>query len=203
MQIFNDIESFGKENKMFKKYYWGTKVRMILTTIVIIGALNWGTTALGYNLVELLSKNLNGVLKTDYPFDKIIYIIVAICGILLASRRTTWLPFLGKSVFPESLVPLKTPVKSDMKVSIKTKPNVKIAYWAALPKGENPDVITAYGDFSNSGVVMSDSNGIAELPILVGSGYTVPSGRKIDRHVHYRVLDKPYGMMGKIKTKNY
>jgi uncharacterized membrane protein YuzA (DUF378 family) len=176
---------------------------MFLTAIVIIGALNWGTTAVGYNLVELLSNNLNGLLKTNYPFDKIIYIIVAICAILLASRRTTWLPFLGKSILPDSLVPLKIPEKTDMKVKIKTKPNVKIAYWAALPKGDNPDVITAYGDFSNSGVVMSDSNGNVELPILAGSGYTVPSGYKIDRHVHYRILGKPYGMMGRIKTKNY
>jgi len=197
MELIND------KNKTFKKYYWGTKIRMFLTAIVIIGALNWGTTAIGYNLVELLSNNLNGLLKTNYPFDKIIYIIVAICAILLASRRTTWLPFLGKSILPDSLVPLKIPEKTDMKVKIKTKPNVKIAYWAALPKGDNPDVITAYGDFSNSGVVMSDSNGNVELPILAGSGYTVPSGYKIDRHVHYRILGKPYGMMGRIKTKNY
>jgi uncharacterized membrane protein YuzA (DUF378 family) len=197
------MELINNKNKTFKKYYWGAKIRMFLTAIVIIGALNWGTTAVGYNLVELLSNNLNGLLKTNYPFDKIIYIIVAICAILLASRRTTWLPFLGKSILPDSLVPLKIPEKTDMKVKIKTKPNVKIAYWAALPKGDNPDVITAYGDFSNSGVVMSDSNGNVELPILAGSGYTVPSGYKIDRHVHYRILGKPYGMMGRIKTKNY
>jgi uncharacterized membrane protein YuzA (DUF378 family) len=197
------INNINKENKTFKKYYWKTKINMLLTAIVIIGAINWGATAVGYNIVELLSNNLNRLLKINYPFDKIIYIIVAICAILLASKRTTWLPFLGKSVLPGSLVSLKIPAKTDMKVKIKTKPNVKIAYWAALPKGVNPDVITAYGDYSNSGVVMSDSNGNVELPILAGSGYIVPSGRNIDRHVHYRVLDKPYGMMGRIKTKNY
>lgn len=202
MKTFNNVDSFEKNNT-FKKYYFETKLRIILTTVVLIGALNWGTTALGYNLVELLSKNLNELLKTYYPFDKIIYIIISVCAILLAFRRTTWLPFLGKSVLPDSLVPLKTPTKSDTKVTIKTKPNAKIAYWATLPKGTNPDVITAYDDFSNSGVVMSDSNGIAELAILTGSGYTVPSGYKLDRHVHYRVLGKPYGMMGKIKTKFY
>ena len=197
------INNINKENKTFKKYYWKTKINMLLTAIVIIGAINWGATAVGYNIVELLSNNLNKLLKINYPFDKIIYIIVAICAILLASKRTTWLPFLGKSVLPGSLVSLKIPAKTDMKVKIKTKPNVKIAYWAALPKGVDPDVITAYGDYSNSGVVMSDSNGNVELPILAGSGYIVPSGRNIDRHVHYRVLDKPYGMMGQIKTKNY
>jgi len=179
------------------------KLRMILTAIVIVGALNWGTTALGYNLVKILSNSLNGFLKTNYSFDKIIYIIIAICAIMLSIRRTTWLPFLGKSILPESLVPLKTPVKTDTIITIKTNPNVKIAYWAAFLNDDNTDVNKAYDDFSNSGVVMSDSNGIAKLPILSGSGYTVPSGRKIDRHVHYRILDKSLGMMDKINTEYY
>jgi uncharacterized membrane protein YuzA (DUF378 family) len=192
-----------EKNKTFKKYYWMIKFRMLIITFVIIGALNWGSTAMGYNFVELTSKNLNNLLKTNYSFDKIIYFIVAFCAMLLAFSKTTWLPFLGVSVLPESLVPLKTPYNSDMKVTIKTDPNVKVAYWAALPKGNNPDVITAYGDFSNSGVVMSDSNGIAVLPILAGSCYTVPSGRKLSRHVHYRVIGKPYGMMDPIKTHLY
>lgn len=197
------MESFGDKNKMYKKYYWGSKLRMILTGVVIVGAVNWGTTAFGYNLVELLSRKVNCLFRSDYPFDKVIYVIVAVCGILLASSRTTWLPFLGKSVLPSNLVPLRTPTQSDMTVSIKTKPNAKVAYWAALPTGANPDVITAYGDYSNSGVVMTDANGNAELPILAGSGYTVPSGRRLERHVHYRVFDEHHGMMDMIKTKNY
>jgi uncharacterized membrane protein YuzA (DUF378 family) len=197
------MESSDDKNKMYKKDYWGAKLRMILTGVVVVGAVNWGTTAFGYNLVELLSNLLNNLFKTNYCFDKGIYVVVAVCGVLLASSRTTWLPFLGKSVLPGSLVPLKTPTQSNMKVSIKTEPNAKVAYWAALPTGENPDVFTAYGDYSNSGVVMSDANGNAELPILAGSGYTVPSGRRLERHVHYRVVDEHRGMMGVVRTKNY
>lgn len=203
MENSNNIEPFKTKNKMFKNIYWSTKLRMLLTLLVIVGALNWGATAFGYNLVELLSQQINSLHKTNYPIDKVIYIIVAISAIALAFRRTTWLPFLGKSILPEHLVPLNTPANSDMKVTIKTKPNVKVAYWAALPKGDSPDVITAYGDYSNSGVIMSDSNGNAELSILAGSGYTVPSGRTLPRHVHYRVLEKSYGMMDSIKTINY
>lgn len=190
-------------DKKSTKYYWSVKLQMLITAVVIIGALNWGTTALGYNLVQLLSNGVNRLLKTNLPIDKVIYIAVALCGVLLAMKKTTWLPFLGKTVFPDSLVPLNTPTKTDTKVTIKTKPNVKVAYWASLPKGELPDVVTAYSDYSNSGVVMSDANGIAELPVLAGSAYTVPSGRKISRHVHYRVLGKPFGMMGKVMTKYY
>lgn len=192
-----------KQNNKITKYYWSAKIRMLITAIVIIGTLNWGATAVGFNVVEKLSQSINQLLKSNIPFDKVIYIVVAVCGILLASNRTTWLPFLGTAVFPDSLVPLQQPTKSDTTITIKTKPNVKVAYWAALPKGEEPDVITAYGDYSNGGVVISDANGVAVLPVLSGSAYTVPSGRKISRHIHYRILGKPYGMMGKIKTKYY
>ena len=159
MTSYNNDESLNKQNKMFNNDYWKTKTNMLLTAIVIVGAINWGATSFNYNLVELLSKNLNNLLKCDYPFDKIIYIIIATCAILLATKKTTWLPFLGKSVFPESLVPLKTPANYDMKVKIKTEPNAKIAYWAALPNNNNetPDVTTAYGNFSNSGVLKSGS----------------------------------------------
>ena len=193
------MKTFNKNHK----YYWEIKLKMILITLVIIGGLNYGTTAFGYNMIELLSMNINNLFKSDYKINKIIYITIAISAGLLSIKKTTWLPFLGKSVLPATLIPLKTPSKSNMKVSIKTKPNVKVAYWAALPKGDNHDVVTAYGDFSNSGVVMSDSDGIAELPILSGSCYTVPSGRKIGKHVHYRVLGEPYGMIDKINTIAY
>jgi uncharacterized membrane protein YuzA (DUF378 family) len=202
MEVYNDVDAFNKENKIFKNFYWITKIWMILTAIVIIGALNWGTTALGYNLVELLSNYLNSLRKTNYPIDKIIYIIVALCGVSLAVRRNTWLPFLGNSVLPGTLVPLKTPAKADTKVKIQVYPKAKVAYWAASGKDKkDQDVLEAYGDYTNSGVVIADENGNAELPIIEGAGYKIPSGKKLPRHVHYRVIGN--SMIGYIKTVNY
>ena len=186
-----------------KTLYLKSKLNMLFCTLVLLGAFNWGTTALGYNLVELFSSFINQQLNTSYAIDKVIYMFVAASALCLAIKRDTWLPFLGKTVLPSSLVPLKTPAKSDKTVQIKTIPNSKVAYWAALPRGDNPDVVTAYGDYSNSGVVMSDSNGIAKLPILEGSGYRVPSGRKLSRHIHYRILGLPYGMVDKVRTIKY
>jgi len=188
------------ENKIF---YNQINLRMFLTLIVIIGAINWGTTAMDFNLVKMLSQSLNELFNSNIDFDKIIYLIVMVAAIYLATQRETWLPFLGNSVLPENLIPLKTPSKTNRVIEVMTQPNSKVAYWAALPKGDEPDVEVAYGDYSNSGVVMSDSKGVAKLPILEGSGYIVPNGRKIERHVHYRVLGLPYGMIGKIKTVYY
>lgn len=197
-------ESKVKSNKkMYNKIYLKTKINMVLFAVVFIGALNWGATALGYNFVELLSKNINGKFNINYPIDKIIYICVALSAIWLASKQTTWLPFLGVGIMPSSLIPLTKPSGANTKVTIKTKPNAKIVYWASYQKGEETNVIDAYSDYANSGAVIADSKGNATLEIVEGSGYTVPSGKVIPRHIHYRTIGLPDGMMGKVKTVNY
>jgi len=181
------------------------KLHIFYMSIVIIGAINCGSHAIGYNIVDMLSHNINKIFNSNIPINKIIYLIVAIAGILLASKHTTWLPFLGRSVLPENLVPLKQNATSNTTIQITTIPNVKIAYWAALNKGDKTDVITAYGNYENSGVVMSDAKGNAVLPIMIGTGYTIPSGNVLPRHVHYRIIGLPGadGMMGKIETIKY
>ena len=181
------------------------KLHMLLLAVVFIGALNWGAVALGYNFVDELSLAINKLAKSNLPINKVIYGFVAVCAIILASKKTTWLPFLGMSVLPSPLVPLKTPIKTDIKVQIKTKPNSKIAYWASKPNNDStiPNIVNAYDDYSNSGVVLSNDKGYAELPLLAGTDYTIPSGRHILRHVHYRIIGLKYGLMGKVKTIKY
>jgi uncharacterized membrane protein YuzA (DUF378 family) len=196
-----DKENCKNKKKMYK-FYLMTKVRMFVTAIVIIGAINWGTTTLGYNLVEMLSKFINTNLKTDLPIDKAIYILVALCGISLASRRTTWLPFLGKTILPGNLVTKQTPAKANKKILIKVRPNAKVAYWAATGKDKkDQDVFDAYNNHSNSGVVIADNKGNAELPIIEGEGYRVPTGKRIPRHIHYRIIGN--SMMDRVRTFYY
>lgn len=183
--------------------YTMAKVHMVIMGLILIGSINWLTTAFGYNLVEILHTTINNYFSSNIPINNTIYIIVGLCALYIAFKKETWLPFLGKTVLPGTLIPLSTPHNADTIVTVKVKPNSKVVYWAALPKGLNPDVKVAYDDYSNSGAVMSDNNGLAKLPILVGSGYVVPSGRKIERHVHYRISDMEYGMLSKIHTKFY
>jgi uncharacterized membrane protein YuzA (DUF378 family) len=193
----------NSNEKMYKKIYLKTKINMLLFSIVFIGAINWGTTALGYNLVELLTKYINSSFNVNYPIDKIIYIIVALSALWLASKKTTWLPFLGSGLMPSGLVPIRKPAGANKKVAIKTYPNAKIVYWAAYKKGDSTNVVSAYSDYDNSGVVMADANGNAILDIIEGSGYTVPSGRVLPKHIHYRTIGSPDGMMGRVQTVNY
>lgn len=181
------------------------RVNMILTVLVIIGAINWGAHAMDYNIVDFLSESINKSLKTDLHLNKVIYMLVAVAGIYLAFQRTTWLPFLGDAVLPSSLVPLKKPdVRTDLVIKLNTLPNVKIAYWASINKDDKVKVMQAYGNYENSGVVMSDNNGVALLPIATGAGYVLPNGKKLSRHIHYRVIDPTkYGMMDKLNTISY
>ena len=184
--------------------YWKTKMYHILVLLVLVGGVNWGTTALGYNLVEMLKNILNNTFGMETYVDKIVYLLVAFAAIKLAMKRDLWLPFLGEAVLPGSLIPLKE-VNGDTTLEVKVKPNTRVAYWASLPQesSDTPLVHEAYGDFKNAGVVLSDKNGVAKLRVNKGTSYIVPSGREIPRHVHYRELDQVWGLIGPIKTKYY
>jgi uncharacterized membrane protein YuzA (DUF378 family) len=172
---------------------------MIIVGLIIVGAINWGFTAFGWNLVDIFNKKLSKLFNLKLSIDKFIYIVIALCGLYLAFRRNTWLPFLGESVLPSSFVPLKEK-KGNINLKINVEPNVKVAYWASNP-GNNPkiNVFDAYGKFENSGVVMSNEKGEANISVDKGTEYDVPSGRHLKSHVHYRILTDS-SMMSEIKT---
>ena len=178
-----------------------TSVRMFAIAIVLIGGVNWFAVAFGYNLVESLNRVLSRVFHKRLSLDTIIYFVVGLCAIVLAFDRTLWLPFLGESVLPSSLVSVTSAKASTNKVDVHVRPNVKVAYWSANP-GNNPDtpVEEAYGKFENSGVVMSDDKGVATLSFEKGTEYIVPSGKHLKSHVHYRELSGEYGMIGPVQT---
>ena len=176
---------------------------MMLMLLVIVGAINWGLEAFDYNLVKLLSKFLNNLMKSNYPIDKLIYVIVAVAAILLATKRDTWLPFLGWTVFPSSVLDVKLPEKYDTVVKISVEPNEKVVYWASSNKNQPTlDVFSAYGDYKNSGVALSNNDGLVELPLLSGDSYVLPSGDTLSRHLHYRLV-KSNGTLCKVNTVKY
>lgn len=187
--------------------YSAAVFHMILIALVLVGALNWGFHTFGYNLVEMLNRFLSGVFKRRLPLDRIIYVVVAISALILAFQRDTWLPFLGESVLPGAVLALKTN-SGDTTVDVKVKPLTKVAYWAAKPESkpeskpaaEGPVLVkAAYDDFENSGVVVSNEQGVAKLVFNKGTSYVVPSGRKLESHVHYREIGED-GMMGPVKS---
>ena len=190
--------------------YSAAVFHMVLIALVLVGALNWGFHTFGYNLVEMLNRFLSGVFKRRLPLDRIIYVVVAISALILAFQRDVWLPFLGETVLPGAVVALKTN-SGDTTVDVHVKPGTKVVYWAAEPSPTegvgavegaakaDPPVKAAYDKFENSGVVVANEQGVAKLVFNKGTSYVVPSGRKIESHVHYREFGED-GIMGPVKS---
>ena len=192
---------------------------MIITGIVIFSALHYGAMALNYNLAEYLSLVFFRIFRKRVALETGIYIVFFVCALYLAFQRNTWLPFLGESVMPSALVPLKTNPGNTV-VEVRVKPEAKVVYWSAKPKDEvtsklkdevtskpkgevtmKPvEVKSAYDDYGNSGVTQANIDGIAKLSFNKGTDYQVPGGKIIKSHVHYREMDLEYGMMGPVQT---
>lgn len=190
-----------------KTKYLKVRIRIFFIAIILFASLNWGFTAFGFNLVESLHLFLNEILGVETYVDKIIYIIFAIAAIIIGSKKGTWISFLGETVFPSiALIPSKVKTEYDLKITVPATPLTRVAYWGSLPKTDSstiPNVVAAYGNFSNSGVVTSDEKGNAVLLLDESTPYKIPSGETIQRHVHYRELDQEYGFLGEIKTFFY
>lgn len=177
------------------------KVHLLLFALVIVGALNWGLVALGYNVVSGIDQSLNSLFGTQWPIDTVVYTLVAVSALLLMFQRDSWLPFLGHSVMPGSLLSESTPSGASKQVTIMCQPHTRVVYWAS-DKNDSalPDVFQAYGDFKNAGVTFSDANGQATLRIRDPTPYTVMKGIKtLPVHVHYRKELSP-GMFGPVHT---
>jgi hypothetical protein len=191
-------------------------LRMVVTAIVLFSALHYGALFFDYNLAEYFNLVYFRVFNKRAAIHKIVYAVFAICGLILAIDRTTWLPFLGDTVLPSAVVPLKTNV-GDTSVEVNVTPGAKVVYWAAKPvkeietssssslqdeyelKRRVPLVEQAYDDFSNNGVVLANDLGVATLSFDKGSEYVVPSGKQLKSHVHYRECGIS-GWMGQIET---
>lgn len=185
----------GGEDKMLKGY-----LKMLPIALVLVGALNWGLVGtMQFDLVQYLARFV------QIPqVATVLYIAVGLAAVYLASKRDTYLPFLGKSAFPCGPLTEKQPADADVSVTVQVQPNSNVVYWAAEPgQGayENPWI--AYDKYANSGVARSDATGKAVLKVRSPAGYGVHKfgllKKALKPHVHYRVCSYD-GMMGAVET---
>lgn len=170
-------------------------IQKIAIVLVIVGAINWGMIgSLRVNLVErLLGKGSIG--------SQIVYILVGVAALMLAFNRDTYLPFLGESVFPCSVLSNQTPPGATRSVTIQAEPGAKVVFWASEPSDGSgvPTWQGAYRDYLNAGVATADSSGKAVLKVRKPQSYTVPLKGKLDTHIHFRICG-PTGFVGRIQT---
>jgi hypothetical protein len=123
--------------------------------------------------------------------------------VLMLFNRDTFLPFLSENFMPEIFLQLKDrkPKKADKKVHVRVEPNSKVLYWAADPGKEvSKTWKDGYGKFENSGIVTSDVNGKATIPLECPNRYIVHGYKILPKHVHYRVYNKNTQMLSRIYT---
>ena len=177
-------------------------LRIVVITIVLIGAINWGLVGLlNVNLVQCVS-NLFNKNHSEY-IQQFLYIVVGLCGVILLINRNTFLPFLGPAVFPQPLSDEVIPEgKGEMKsVTVKNLPaNAKVIYWASNPSDkviDNP--IDAYGKYENQGITKTNDKGEAILKVNIPTSYIVPVNNQLKPHIHYRYWNSN-GMTSELKT---
>lgn len=173
--------------------------QMISMLLVLVGALNW-------LLVGTLDFDIAQALLPGFPW--VIYIAVGLAGlalVFLTGPRDVFLPFLGKTVFPTSvLLEDSSPPDADKAIKVPAPAGARVVYWAAESTAkdivENP--WDAYGKYKNAGVAVADAGGHATLKVRTPAAYKVPGllgPKALKPHVHYRIAKKD-GAFGSVET---
>lgn len=173
------------------------KLYMIGVLLLIVVGFNVGMSVLtGKDLISSLFGRRS--LLTNALF-----LGAGLAALGLAFARDFYLPFLGETVMPCSVLPVSTPEGADTKIHVNVHPGAKVMYWAAEPTNEElkglQDWRKAYLRFRNAGVVIADESGKAELAVRSPQPYTVPTKGKLNPHIHYRVC-RDDGMMERVET---
>lgn len=177
--------------------YWYKSIYIIQITLVLVGALHWlciGITGNDY-IKQFLGRR----------YASLLYCLVGVAGLMLVFNRDTYLPFLGETIFPAGAISLKVPQGASESITINTRPNAKVVYWASNSNPNEdtvnpPDWYNSYGEFENSGVVEADESGVAVLRINgQPESYKVPFAGKLEPHVHFRE-EEANGLFGRVKT---
>ena len=176
------------------RYYQklGYKFLMVL---LIAGALNWLVIgAAGFNPVEK-------VLGPKYA--KGVYVAVGVAAVFVMFTRDFYLPFLGETVMPCSLLQEQTPDKADTQVEVKAPAGAKLLYWAAEPSTKDLEKLNswkkAYLEYKNAGVTVADKHGVATLRVRNPQPYAVPFKGRLEPHVHFRICGDN-GFLSEIRT---
>ncbi len=184
------------ENYVFDKKYTHLLVQKVAYGFLIFGAivcLIFG--AANTNLVT-------GLFGEGFV-SSMIFTLIGFAGLYFILQRDYYLPFLGETVMPCSILEDRTPPGADREVAIQVAPGAKVLYWAAEPSNEDLKHINdwkdAYAKFENVGVTTADNAGNIILKVRTPQPYTVPFKGRIEPHIHYRVCE-PRGMIGRINT---
>ena len=168
---------------------------IVAVVLLLAGAFNWLVIGIsGVNVLEVLFGKM---------VARILYVVVGLAALFVAFNRDTYLPFLGETVMPCSIIPEHVPKDANTSMTVHVSPGATVLYWAAEPSTEGLKKITdwrgAYLKYMNAGVVKADGEGTAVLLVRAPQPYSVPWKGRLEPHIHFRVCAGD-GFLGRIKT---
>ena len=152
-------------------------IALLLRSLLIIGGLNYLAVA--------------AFQKSFLPFPKVASLLIGLAAVYLMMNRDFFLPFLGSTVIPTvNTNPKNSQTAKEVKI-VNLPPSVNVVYWAAKPDSNIiKDPYAAYGNYENSGIAQTDTNGAVSLYIDCPAAYKVNKfkmfNKVIPKHVHYR-----------------
>jgi uncharacterized membrane protein YuzA (DUF378 family) len=177
-----------------------TYVKKLLFQVVMMLLIACGVN---FVLLGLFEVDILGDILGDGVFDIVLYVLIGLSILFVATDRDTYLPFLGPMVAPCSVLKDQSPSGATKNIKVTVAPHTKVLYWAAEPATENlkrvPTWKEAYLQYNNAGVATSDVDGVAVLKVRDPQPYRVPFKGLLAPHVHYRVCGEA-GWMGPIRT---
>lgn len=133
---------------------------------------------------------------------RLVVLVALAGGTYVGLNRDFYLPFLGPTVVPTSVLKLGTPADATVSVTVDAPANAThVIYWAAGPStypSDSPPA--AYQGFKNAGVVEVAGNR-ATLRVACPGTYKVNRGRVLPRHLHYRYVFSN-GVLSSVRTAN-
>ena len=174
--------------------FYMRKLYKFAMILIILGAVN-------YIFMYALDKNvIESVFKS---YTSVIYILIGIAALYIMFDRDTYLPFLGRTIIPCNIFDNKTPENATTEITFNiNRPNAKVIYWASEPTTDVNKIVDykeAYGEFQNSGIATSDTNGNITLKVRPPQAYRVPIKGVLEPHIHFRICEG-LGTLGRVKT---
>jgi uncharacterized membrane protein YuzA (DUF378 family) len=180
------------------KLYWSKKIYMFAVLLLVIGGLNWGYCGVfGKDLVSQTVGKINPMIS------RVIFVLVGLAALYVGFSRDTYLPFLGETLVPCSVLVEKTPDGANVSKEVLVTPGAKVLFWASEPQTEHFEKLNdwrkAYLEYANAGVTTADATGRATLRVRKPQPYSVPMKGRLESHIHYRVCGSN-GFIGPVKT---
>jgi hypothetical protein len=150
-----------------------------------------------------------GALMTDVPLMlRIVMMIVGILAVIIMPNRYMYLPFLGQTALPASVLQDTEPKGNVILALDRLPPNIKVIFWAASRDFDADDkkVIIgprrAYDASVNGGITTSNDAGVAHVTIFCPQKYSVNRlgiDKVLPRHIHFR-YELPGGLFSSVQT---